>query len=96
MLSKHKTWVLLPALALTLAACGSSEDNAADESPSGDADLTVGVSWNNFNEERWAKADEPAMKEVFEAEGVDVHQGRRRLVRREAAHRRREPHLPGR
>ena len=69
MLSKHKTWVLLPALALTLAACSSSGDNAADESP-GAGDLTVGVSWNNFNEERWAKADEKAMKEVFDAEGI--------------------------
>jgi len=69
-LAKHKAWVLVPALALALAACGSSEDDAADESPAA-GDLTVGVSWNNFNEERWAKADEKAMKEVFEAEGIE-------------------------
>jgi len=69
-LAKHKAWALVPVLALALAACGSSEDDAADESP-GAGDLTVGVSWNNFNEERWAKADEKAMKEVFEAEGIE-------------------------
>lgn len=29
----------------------------------------VGVSWNNYNEERWAKWDEPAMKAAIEAGG---------------------------
>jgi D-xylose transport system substrate-binding protein len=33
------------------------------------ADLVVGVSWNNFQEERW-KTDEAAIKKVLEAEGV--------------------------
>ena len=33
------------------------------------ADLAVGVSWNNFQEERW-KTDEAAMKQVFDADGV--------------------------
>ena len=33
------------------------------------ADLIVGVSWNNFQEERW-KTDEAAMKKVLEADGV--------------------------
>lgn len=32
--------------------------------------LTVGVSWNNFQEERWGKWDEPAMKAVLEAAGA--------------------------
>jgi D-xylose transport system substrate-binding protein len=31
---------------------------------------TVGVSWNNFQEERWGKWDEPAMKAVLEAAGA--------------------------
>ncbi len=31
--------------------------------------LTIGVSWNNFQEERWGKWDEPAMKAVIEANG---------------------------
>ena len=29
----------------------------------------VGVSWNNYQEERWAKFDEPAIKEAVEAGG---------------------------
>ena len=29
----------------------------------------VGVSWNNFKEERWAKWDEPSIKEVVEGAG---------------------------
>jgi len=33
------------------------------------ADLVVGVSWNNFQEERW-KTDEAAMKKVLDAAGV--------------------------
>ncbi len=32
--------------------------------------LTVGVSWNNFQEERWGKWDEPAMKAALEAAGA--------------------------
>src|SRR5665213_1307238 len=33
------------------------------------ADLVIGVSWNNFQEERW-KTDEAAIKKVLEADGV--------------------------
>lgn len=68
--------VMLPVAALVLAACGSDDDDT-DTTPEetgtqteAAGDLTIGVSWNNFNEERWAKADEKAMKEVFDAEGV--------------------------
>jgi len=32
-------------------------------------DLVIGVSWNNFQEERWGKWDEPAMKAALEAQG---------------------------
>jgi D-xylose transport system substrate-binding protein len=34
------------------------------------AQLVVGVSWNNHNEERWGKWDEPAMKAVLDAAGA--------------------------
>jgi D-xylose transport system substrate-binding protein len=69
-------WVFLPVIALGLAACGNggNDDSAAEETPSSTeaaSGLTVGVSWNNFNEERWAKADEKAMLEVFDAEGIE-------------------------
>jgi len=33
------------------------------------AGLTIGVSWNNFQEERWGKWDEPAIRAVVEANG---------------------------
>lgn len=42
-------------------------------SPSGSAatgDCLVGVSWNNYQQERWAKADEPAIQAALEAGGA--------------------------
>jgi D-xylose transport system substrate-binding protein len=69
-------------LALVLAACGSDNDNdSSSDTASGGAattsggtgggggGCTVGVSWNNYQEERWAKFDEPAIKEAVEAGG---------------------------
>ena len=35
----------------------------------GGGDCVVGVSWNNYQEERWAKWDEPALKAAIEAGG---------------------------
>jgi D-xylose transport system substrate-binding protein len=35
----------------------------------GGGDCVVGVSWNNYQEERWAKWDEPALKDAIEAGG---------------------------
>ncbi len=32
--------------------------------------LTIGVSWNNFQEERWGKWDAPAIQAVLEAAGA--------------------------
>ena len=47
---------------------------AGSEAPAGTAaagggDCVVGVSWNNFQEERWGKFDEPAIKAAIEAGG---------------------------
>jgi D-xylose transport system substrate-binding protein len=61
---------------LALAACGGGETattqaatttQAGTTAPSGG--FIVGVSWNNYNEERWAKWDEPDMKAAIEAAG---------------------------
>src|SRR5437879_10153701 len=41
---------------------------ALQAEPSRQGGCTVGVSWNNFQEERWAKWDEPAIKAAL-AEG---------------------------
>ena len=35
-----------------------------------DDEIIIGVSWNNYNEERWKSFDEPAIKAVVEAAGA--------------------------
>jgi D-xylose transport system substrate-binding protein len=56
-----------------LAACGSDNksDKASSPTASGGSSgkCVVGVSWNNYQEERWAKFDEPAIKKAVEAGG---------------------------
>lgn len=60
---------------LALAACSggnpsSAPSQAASNAPSGAAGgCLVGVSWNNYTQERWAKADEPNIKAAVEAGG---------------------------
>ncbi len=49
----------------SVAACGGS----AQATPAA-AGCTVGVSWNNYQEERWAKWDEPAIKAALAAGGA--------------------------
>jgi D-xylose transport system substrate-binding protein len=51
------------------AADGGTETSAADGGGGGGGGCTVGVSWNNYQEERWAKWDEPALKAAIEAGG---------------------------
>ncbi len=36
----------------------------------GDDEIIVGVSWNNYNEERWARWDEPAIQAALDAAGA--------------------------
>ncbi len=58
--------VLVAASAIVLAACGTG----ATPKPAGiAAGCKIGVSWNNYQEERWAKWDEPALKAAIEAAG---------------------------
>jgi D-xylose transport system substrate-binding protein len=46
-----------------------TEETDAESEASGE-DITVGVSWNNYNEERWAKSDEPAIQAALEEAGA--------------------------
>lgn len=57
-------------LAVT-AACGDDDDSSTGTTTAGGGGgkCTVGVSWNNYQEERWAKFDEPAIKDAIEAGG---------------------------
>jgi D-xylose transport system substrate-binding protein len=78
-----KLLVLLAAFAMIVAACSSDSDDTTTTTAAaggeettttaaaGDGDgLIVGVSWNNFNEPRWARADEPAIQAALEAAGA--------------------------
>ena len=61
---------LAAAGAMALAACGGSDSGGSDTTAAaGGEGCTVGVSWNNYQEERWAKWDEPAIKAAIEAGG---------------------------
>jgi D-xylose transport system substrate-binding protein len=65
---------------MVAAACGDSGSDTTTAATSGDTtaatsggggdDLVIGVSWNNYNEERWAKSDEPAIKAALDAAGA--------------------------
>ncbi len=68
----RKLAALAGVAAILVSACGSSSSSPATSSGGGGgtaADCTVGVSWNNYQEERWAKWDEPALKAAIEAGG---------------------------
>jgi len=75
----HKRFFALAIVAtLALSACGgggattapttgpATQGPAATTTATG---CTIGVSWNNYQEERWAKWDEPAIKAAIEAGG---------------------------
>jgi len=58
--ASEETTATTEAATATTAAGGETE---------GGGDCVVGVSWNNYQEERWAKWDEPALKAAIEAGG---------------------------
>jgi D-xylose transport system substrate-binding protein len=72
-MDKKKLASLIGAAAILFAACSSTASPApASQAPQSAApagDCVVGVSWNNYQEERWAKWDEPALKAAIEAGG---------------------------
>ncbi len=65
---------LVGVAAVVFAACSSSGATTAPSAAGGGggsaAGCVVGVSWNNYQEERWAKWDEPAIKKALEAAGA--------------------------
>ena len=69
---------LVATAAIVLTACSSSGSSAAPSagasaaaSGASAAGCKVGVSWNNYTEERWAKWDEPAIKAALAAAGAE-------------------------
>ncbi len=70
-MANRKVLALVGAAAIVFAACGGAATTKPSAAPSaGAAGCTVGVSWNNYQEERWAKWDEPAIKKALEAAGA--------------------------
>lgn len=64
----RKVAALLGTVAIVLAGCGGGSP-----SPSGGtaaSDCTIAVSWNNYQQPRWAAADEPNIKKVVEDAGA--------------------------
>ena len=57
-------------IAIALAGC-TSEDGASPDASGGggESDCTVAVSWNNFQQPRWAAKDKPNIQETVEAGG---------------------------
>lgn len=62
---------ILAVVAVGLAACssGSSAAPSAGGSGGGASDCTIAVSWNNYQQPRWAAADEPNIKKTVEDAG---------------------------
>jgi D-xylose transport system substrate-binding protein len=73
---KRRLMAVLAVSVLVFAACGGDDDDGGGDggttAATGDGEgITVGVSWNNYNEERWAKWDEPAIQAALEAGGAE-------------------------
>jgi D-xylose transport system substrate-binding protein len=70
---KRRLLAVLALSVLLLAACSNDDDGGGGSTgatgATGGGNVTVGVSWNNFNEERWSKFDEPAIQEALQACG---------------------------
>jgi D-xylose transport system substrate-binding protein len=70
---------LLAVLVMVLAACGDDDAGSSTTAggdggttvAGGDGDCTVGMSWNNYNEERWALWDEPAIQAALDEGGCE-------------------------
>jgi D-xylose transport system substrate-binding protein len=80
MFRSRKAAALVAVVALVASACGSSTASptaggggatpAPTPAVTPAAPCTVGVSWNNYAEERWAKWDEPAIKAALTKAGA--------------------------
>jgi D-xylose transport system substrate-binding protein len=68
----RKVGAVVGAAAVVFAACGGAATPVPSPSAAGGSAVgcTVGVSWNNYQEERWGKWDEPAIKAALTAAGA--------------------------
>jgi len=68
MIVRKLAFVLARAMFM-LIACSSTPSPGAGGSGGTATGCTVGVSWNNYSQERWKKADEPAMQKAIADKG---------------------------
>jgi D-xylose transport system substrate-binding protein len=69
-MSIRKLAALTAVAAMVLAACTSTPGASAGGSAAGSQKAClIGVSWNDYDQERWKKADEPAIKKAIAAAG---------------------------
>src|SRR6267142_2912262 len=61
--------VVVAGAMVILSACSSTPSPGAGGSGAVATGCKVGVSWNNYSQERWKKADEPAMQKAIAAGG---------------------------
>jgi D-xylose transport system substrate-binding protein len=69
---RRRLWVFIGLAAMVLAACGDDGGGGGETGGGGESDLVVGISWNNYAQPRWAKADGPAIIDAVEAAGGTV------------------------
>lgn len=67
---RKRLFAMATVTVLVLAACNQGTGGSQAPGGTGAAGgCLVGVSWNNYTQERWAKADEPNIKKAVEAAG---------------------------
>ena len=76
-MSFNRRAALLPAVMFIILACTTASPSAAPgtgapSSPGTDDEFVVGISWNNYDQPRWACCDGPGITEVVEAAGGRV------------------------
>ena len=70
----RRTFAVLAALTLAVSACGGGGSSAAPGGSGGGGGTAckVGISWNNFQQPRWAATDKPAMFKAIQDGGGSV------------------------
>ena len=72
----RRTFAVFATLALALAACNTGGGGGGSAAPGsgggGGTACKVGISWNNFQQPRWAATDKPKMFEAIQAGGGTV------------------------
>jgi len=69
MITRRLAAVVAGAMVILSACSGTASTAPGGSGGTAAGGCTVGVSWNNYSQERWKKADEPAMQKAIAAKG---------------------------